>query len=191
VQSALWCFPGEAEKKLPAAERMMNSASGISLCIFENHEANKMDVLLIPLTAILMPLVLAPTVMFMKARQERRKWEHLERMKALEANLPMPGLRVGASHWSIAAIGAGVPTAAVVAALLTPTVFTPASGDQIAILAIAWGCALLISALAMGTSLILAFMQKTASKHAESVDPFSNGKPVFDPDAFDVVSTRG
>jgi hypothetical protein len=148
-----------------------------------------MNVLLIPLTAILMPLVLVPTILFMKHRQQRRHWEHLERLKAMEIQSPLPRVYAGVGHGSVAAIGAGVPAASVLAAFLTS--LTSDSGDDVAVYAIAWGCAFLISIVALGTSLILAFMQKTAAKEAESVDALSNGKPVFDPDSLDVVSTRG
>jgi hypothetical protein len=149
-----------------------------------------MSIAIIPLTAILMPLVLVPTIMFMKHRQERRKWDHLERLKAMEIQMPLPRGHAGPGSGAVAAIGAGVPAASVLAAFLT-SISVSDGGDPTAVPAIAWGCAFLISTLALGTSLILAFMQKTASKEAQSVDPLQNGKPAFDPDSFDVVSTRG
>ena len=52
-----------------------------------------MDPLLIPIVAILMPLVLAPTVIFLKHRHSRREWEHLERMKAMDFHMPMQSPR--------------------------------------------------------------------------------------------------
>ncbi len=48
-----------------------------------------MSILLIPLAAILMPLVLVPTTLFMKHRHKRREWEHRERMKEMEERLPI------------------------------------------------------------------------------------------------------
>ena len=36
-----------------------------------------------PVVAILMPLVLVPTVLVLKHRHQRREWEHLERLKAM------------------------------------------------------------------------------------------------------------
>ena len=150
-----------------------------------------MDAMIIPLAAIFMPLILVPTILVMKHRQQQRKWEHLERLKAMEIQLPMPRAHAIAAHSGVAAIGAGVPMASVLAAFMTSIIFSPEGGDEVAVPAIAWGCAFLISALALATSLTLAFMQRKVSREADVVDPMSNGKPAFDPDAFDVVSTRG
>src|SRR5262245_34034517 len=119
-----------------------------------------MDVTLIPLAAISMPLVLVPTIIAMKHRQQKRKWEHLERLKAMEIQMPMPRVQPLAAHSGVAAIGAGVPIVSVLAAFMTSIIFSSKGRDEVAVLAIAWGCAFLISALALCTSLILAFMQR-------------------------------
>ena len=42
------------------------------------------DPVIIPVVAILMPLVLVPTIIILKHRHCRREWEHKERMKAME-----------------------------------------------------------------------------------------------------------
>ena len=149
-----------------------------------------MDVTMIPIAAILMPLVLVPTIIVMKHRQQQREWEHLERLKAMEIQMPIPTAHAMAAHRGVAAIGAGVPSAAVLAAFLTSIIFSSEGGDAVAVPAIAWGCAP-HQRLALATSLILAFMQRKASREPEIIDPMSNGKPAFDPDAFDVVSSRG
>jgi hypothetical protein len=151
-----------------------------------------MDVLYIPIVAILMPLVLVPTTLFMKHRQQRRKWEHLERLKSLEVQMPMPMRQALGGAGGIAAIGAGVPAIAVVGALLATLIWEPQEiGDAVAVPAIAWGCALLISAGAMLTSLKLASMHHAAWKESWAADRGDEFKPAFDPDAFDVVSSRG
>lgn len=150
-----------------------------------------MDPLLIPIVAILMPLVLVPSIVFMKHRHLRREWEHLERMKAMDFQMPMPSPRRAGTTHDVAAIGAGVPFVSVLAALMTTLIWeTPAEGDPFVVPGIAWGCAVLISACAMLTSLILAFMHGQATQQAESSTPMNNGKPVYEPDAFDVVSSR-
>ena len=75
---------------------------------------------------------------------------------------------------------------------MTTLIWEPSpDGDPIVVPAIAWGCAVLISAGAMLTSLILAFMHGRATQHAEASTPMNNGKPIYEPDAFDVVSSRG
>ena len=62
--------------------------------------------------------------------------------------------------------------------------------DSIPLNGIAWGCAALISFFAFATSLILASMSPEAAKEADAAEHVMNGKPVFDPDAYDVVSSR-
>jgi hypothetical protein len=151
-----------------------------------------MDPLVIPIVAILMPLVLVPSIIVMKHRQQRRKWDHLERLKAMETQLPIPLRQAIGGAGGITAIGAGVPAVSVLGALLTTLLWEPlAIGDAAAVPAVAWGCALFISGGAMITSLKLAAMHQQSVKDAEASSAISNGKPVYDPDAFDVVSSRG
>jgi hypothetical protein len=150
-----------------------------------------MDALIIPVVAILMPLVLVPTIIYMKQRHRRQQWEHLERMRTLDSSAPFPSAHAPVGSGGVAAIGAGVPIASVIAAFLTCTISDVRAEDQIPMAGIAWGCALLISAAAMATGLILAVMQARARRQSESA-AFQADKPaVYDPDAFDVVSSRG
>jgi hypothetical protein len=148
----------------------------------------EINVLWIPIVAILMPLMLAPTVMALKHRTAKREWQHKERMKAMEMGLPVPGSAAG----SVAAIGAGVPIASVMTAALTCLSYHPSSsGDEVPVFGIAWGCAFLISILGMATSLVLAHIQNRGRRESEAtMYATRNGKPIFDPDAYDVVSSR-
>jgi hypothetical protein len=150
-----------------------------------------MDPLLIPIVAILMPLVLAPTVIFMKHRHSRHEWEHLERMKAMDFQVPMQSPPQVGTIPHVAAIGAGVPAVSVAAAFLTTLTWEPSLNGDPMIPAIAWGAAMLISTGAMITSLILAFMHGRATQNAGASAAMNNGKPIYEPDAFDVVSSRG
>ncbi len=151
-----------------------------------------MENLLIPITAILMPLALVPTIISMKNRHRRREWEHLERMKSLESHWPMqPAAHPGLTK-SITAIGAGVPTISVLGAILTTLLCEPpVDSDPAIVPGIVWGCASMISLGALATSLILAFMHSRSVRQAASSAAMYNSKPQFDPDAFDVVSARG
>ena len=150
------------------------------------HEIN---VLVIPIVAILMPVVLVPTILMLKHRTLKREWQHKENMKAIEMGMPAPSPTAGGS---VVAIGAGVPIASVIAAALTSLSYQPTSpGDEVPIFGIAWGCAFLISVLGMATSLFLAHIQGRARKETGSLHAMRDGKPVFDPDAYDVVSSRG
>jgi hypothetical protein len=148
-----------------------------------------MSVLVIPLAAILMPLVLVPTTLFMKHRHKRREWEHLERMKEMEERLPTSPVQALGRARGVAAIGAGVPIVSVFAAWLTTITYQPISLDD-SVPGIAWGSAAVISVCAMFIGLLLARMHVRAVKEMDA-DPARIGKPAFDPDAFDVVSRRG
>lgn len=152
-----------------------------------------MDPLIIPVLAILMPLLLVPTILTMKHRHRRREWEHMERMRAL--NGPQPLTRMG--NWvgggGVAAIGAGVPIAAVLAALATTMTWHSMPYEEMPVPAIAWGCAVVISLAGFGASLLLALLQARTQRHldAAAAAELRAEKPVFDPDTFDVVGTRG
>lgn len=151
-----------------------------------------MDPLVIPVVAILMPLVLVPTILVMKFRHQRRNWEHLERLKAMETQLPIPLGQAIAGAGGVTAIGAGVPAVSVLGAFLTTLLWdSPVASDSAIVPVFAWICAATISSLAMGTSLKLASMSRDAAHQSELSAAMSDGKPVYDPDAFDVVSSRG
>jgi hypothetical protein len=78
------------------------------------------DPLIIPIVAILMPLVLVPTILVMKFRHKRREWEHRERLRAMDGPMPLSRLAGPVGSGGVAAIGAGVPTISVLAAFLAP-----------------------------------------------------------------------
>jgi hypothetical protein len=147
-----------------------------------------MDPVIIPIVAILMPLVLVPTILFMKHRHQRREWEHLERMRSLDRSVPLPTGNDAAKSSGVAAIGAGVPIASVIAAFLTCVSAEVRSGDEIPMAGIAWGCAVLISVGAMATSLLL---QARARRQSDSDASQVAKSAIYDPDAYDVVSSRG
>jgi hypothetical protein len=148
-----------------------------------------MSVLMIPLTAILMPLFLVPTILFMKHRHQRREWEHLERMKEMEERLPTSPVQALGRARGIAAVGAGVPMVSVLTAWLTTITYTPTTPDD-SVPGIAWAAAAVISICAMFTGLLLGRMHVRAVRDLE-LDLRENAKPAYDPDAFDVVSRRG
>jgi hypothetical protein len=150
-----------------------------------------MEPLLIPIVAILMPLFLVPTILVLKHRHKKREWEHRERMKAMETPFHFPQVLGLGSSRGVAAIGAGVPMASVLAAFLTSITWEPTSFDEVPVPAVAWGCAVLISAGALVTSLQLASMHAKAAEKADSIARMDNAKPAFDPDTFDVVGSRG
>jgi hypothetical protein len=151
------------------------------------------DPLIIPIVAILMPLFLVPTVLVLKHRHKRREWEHRERMRAMDGPQPLGRLAGWVGSGGVAAIGAGVPVASVLGALVTTLLWEPSTMDDVPIPAVAWGCAVVISAGGLITSLILAFLQSRTLLKLDSnaAADLEHAKPAFDPDTFDVVGSRG
>ncbi len=126
-----------------------------------------MEPLLIPVIAILMPLALVPTILILKHRHRRRQWEHLERMKAMETQLPV-SVQHTIGGGAATAIGAGVPAVSVLGAFLSSlTLDTSDIHDPAAIHAIIWGCAVLVSLGAFITSFVLSLMQYRARKESD------------------------
>jgi len=149
------------------------------------------DGLIISLSGILMPLVLVPTIILLVHRHKRREWHHQERLRALDMGLPaaLPDRAPGGG--TVIAIGAGVPIASVLTAWMTAISVSDSHPDYMPIVAVAWGCAFMISTGALITSLVLGVLLMRSSKPADSVDQFAAIKPAYEPDAYDVVSRRG
>ena len=147
--------------------------------------------LIIPLSGIMMPLVLVPTIILLVHRQKKREWHHQERLRALEMGLPASGPDRVPGGGTVIAIGAGVPIASVLTAWMTTISVSDSHPDYMPIVAVAWGCALMISSGALITSLVLGVLLMRSRKPAEPVDQFAAIKPAYEPDAYDVVSRRG
>jgi hypothetical protein len=136
---------------------------------------------LIPLAGIVMPVVLVPAIMGMRHARQKREWEHLERMRALEMGQPLPGREAWASAAAIA-IGAAVPIAAMFVALVASL---NRSIDEIAPVAGTIGMSGVI-----GGSILAARLIGSRARSKQS-DSGQNGKPLLDPDAYDVAGRRG
>ena len=149
--------------------------------------------LIIPLSGIMMPLVLVPTIILLVHRQKKREWHHQERLRALEMGLPASGPDRMPGGGTVIAIGAGVPIASVLTAWMTTISVSDSHPDYMLIVAVAWGCAFMISSGALITSLVLGVLLMRSRKLAatEPVDQFAAIKPAYEPDAYDVVSRRG
>jgi hypothetical protein len=148
------------------------------------------DGLIIPLFGIFLPMFLVPTIITLTHRQKKREWRHLERLRALELGLPVPQAEHALGGGSVVAIGAGVPVVSVIGALIASSSVPYSTPDYMPILAVIWGCAVLISSGALVTSLVLGFMVMRSRKPA-ATDQFAALKPAYEPDAYDVVSRRG
>jgi hypothetical protein len=146
--------------------------------------------MIIPVIGILMPTVLVPTIITLKQRQQKRQWRHQERLRAIEMGLPVPPVDPGIGGGSVVAIGAGVPLAAMFAALVLSANIPHSSDEYVPILGVVWGCTVVISTAALITSLVLGVIVSRSRKPLES-DQFAAFKPAYEPDAYDVVSRRG
>ena len=83
--------------------------------------------------------------------------------------------------------------ASVLAAFLTGLTWEPTTPTDVPIPAVAWGCAVLISAGGLITSFVIAHLQARTQRELNSTAAaaLNAEKPVFDPDEFDVVGCRG
>ncbi len=138
----------------------------------------------------MLPVVLVPTVMALAHRIKKREWQHKERMRAIELGMPVPDQDARLGGATVTAIGAGVPLASVFVAFFATSSISEHHEAYLEVLAITWGCATMISAGAFITSLVLGLMLMRSRKPAGQADSFAM-KPAYEPDAYDVVSTRG
>lgn len=140
------------------------------------------------LAGIALPAILVPSVLLLKYSRLKRHWTHLERMEAIRMGIAPPPTFSTPGAGSVVAIGAGVPIVAVLGAWLTTAKVFHGYGDgSLTLAATVWGCALLISGMAMTTSVALGVLQHRARARAAKRDPFDSAKPAHDPDAFDLT----
>jgi hypothetical protein len=137
------------------------------------------DPMIIPLAGLAIPIIVVPMSLAFKHAAKLRDLEHAERMRALELGRFNPG----DESWSVpaklaAAIGAGVPIVTMIAATIASLV--AGFHEVIWIAAGGVGTASVICGACLGGELL-----KAGARQA--VD----AKPAYEPDAFDVVGTRG
>lgn len=139
---------------------------------------------LIPIVALAIPIVLVPVVLGICHARNERELEHAERMKALELGRALPGDESG---WTPAracvVIGAGVPIGIFLIAWLASERL--GCQDQI------WTAAEVVGLSSVVSGALLASRQLDRREGVEDTLGVTFGKPVVDPDAFDVVGRRG
>jgi hypothetical protein len=144
-----------------------------------------MDPLIIPIVAMVIPIIIVPTALGIKHARFLREVEHAERMRAMELGRTLAGDESWTPAGLAASIGAGVPIAAMlVAFVMTRSILDPASVEAITKMAGMIG----LGGVICGT--VLAAQQFGRRQPAAPVDSFAE-KPSYDPDAFDVVGRRG
>lgn len=143
-----------------------------------------MDPLVIPIVALLIPIIIVPTAMGIKHARFLREVEHAERMRAMELGRTLAGDESWTPAGLAATIGAGVPIVA-----LALAVFAGRMIPDPLVLAAAWKAAGMVGlgGVVCGTALAFLHFSNRAAAMALPVDK----KPAYDPDEFDVVGRRG
>ena len=147
-------------------------------------------------TVSLFALVVLPILLHFHGERKKRKFEHIERMRAIDAGRPYAGEKKlglpAIPEWAVphviaVSIGAAVPLGVFVCALLA----TLLGGFQKDI----WIAAGMVGlgGVICGTVLAGRVLQTTAADGCESRFSWPNSvsKPPVEEDAFDVVSSRG
>ncbi len=153
-----------------------------------------MSPILIPVMALLIPIVVVPTSLLFRHRLRVREMEHDERIRAMELGIGMAPRKTEIS-WPGAAvcigIGAGVPIGSMLVAWLAVLTNNNLSGEV-------FGIPMLISFAAIWTAKSLANRMMGLPDDDESATApdrvqaaRETAKPKFDPDAYDVVGSRG
>lgn len=145
--------------------------------------------IIVPLFAMLIPIVVVPTALGIRYARQKREMEHRERMKALEVGRPLPGDEPEWSPMRVALkIGAGVPVSVMGIAWLANLTLGNNSAltiwqtaGYVSIVAVISGAVLALKAFALGPQ-----PRQDSRGHADAAR-----KPAFDPDAYDHVGTRG
>src|SRR4051795_9387208 len=105
--------------------------------------------LIIPLAGIMLPVVLVPIIIAMTSRMKKREWQHKERLRAIELGMPASAPHQSLGGGTVTMIGAGVPAASVLSALLFTMNLSEGHPDYMPILAVVWGFAFMISIAAL------------------------------------------
>jgi len=140
------------------------------------------SVLIIPLAGISLPLVLVPLILAFRHSAKKREFSHRERMKALETGRPVPGEGANPAVAVVCmAIGTGVPTVSFVFTWLA-SLTAPHLAAGI------WVAPAVVSSIAL---LVAYRLASTLLCPVRASNEPLIGKPTFDPDAYDVVGSRG
>ena len=149
---------------------------------------NPMEMIVLSANLAFVGLVLTWASTAVKQARRRREMEHAERMKAMEMGLVPPP---GGLNWPAAAVciavGAGVPIGSFLVSWLAT--LTAGAPNEI------WYAPVFVSFAAIGAARKLACRvidpKSGSCKAPGDRAPATAGKEAFDPDAFDVVGSRG
>lgn len=143
--------------------------------------------LLIPLAGIGLAMIIVPLALITKYVGQQRHYRHLERMQAMKAGIAAPATVPLPGPGAIVAIGAGVPTACMSAALLATLSLRSYTPDLVPMLAVIWGMSTFLGLCGLMTGLILGVMLHRANGKAAAATRDDSAKPAYDPDMFDAA----
>ncbi len=141
--------------------------------------------ILVPIVGMMIPMVIVPTTLILKHAARKRELDHIERMKGMELGCSPPPSSLGwPAALAASAIGVLVPLGSFGMTLVA--VEATAAPEEI------WFAPVVVSLAALIASWVI-FARGIASQLAwqSPQHPSSLAKPAFDPDAYDVVGSRG
>lgn len=149
-----------------------------------------MSEILIPITALMIPIVIVPTSLWFRHRGRVQQMEHAERIRAMELGIKPQAAQISWPGAALCmAIGAGVPVGSMLVAWFAT--MTNEAPTEI------FGIPLVMSFGAIWTAKALAD-RMMGGEEAEAIAAAQRArgvanpaKPTFDPDAYDVASSRG
>ena len=136
--------------------------------------------ILVPLAGIALPMILVPTILAFRHMAKKREFQHRERMRSLETGRSMPGESIWPQAFVCAAVGAGVPVGAFFFTFLAWISSSHTPGEI-------WLAPVVVSLAALMSSKVMALSLFRMTNHETAME----AKPAFDPDAYDVVGSRG
>ncbi len=141
------------------------------------------DPLVIPIVAVMIPIVVVPTSLYFKHARHVRDLEHAERMKALSMGRSLPQ---DEPWWSpprlCLMIAAGVPASVFLIAGM--------ASDSVGFHEEIWIAAAMVGLAGVVSGSLLAHRHLAAREVVRDQAPWGS-KPDVEADAFDVVSSRG
>ena len=150
-----------------------------------------MDPILVPVTALMIPIIITPTSLWLRHRLKVRQMEHEERLRAMELGVVPQGDRISWPGALVCAtLGGGVPVGTLIVTWLA-TLSNNEIPTEI------WFVPVVISLPAVWAAKGLAERMLSPSKGSQAGASArvqadrAAGKSAFDPDAYDVVGSRG
>ena len=146
-----------------------------------------MNPLVIPVVALMVPMVIVPTALWFRYRLRVREMEHAERIRSIELGAALP--TEGRLNWPGAALCIAIGGLVPIGSMLAAWGVVAQNADEGGV----FGIALVVSCVAIWAAQSLANRMLRGAGEVEPSPENSRAtaKSHHDPDAFDVVGSRG